>query len=131
MDEKCEDHPLWGEFVKWMGVRHGKGLPHSQDDWHCFIAGAEAMGERLKSPSAIVDLIQTSSLHAKLDKIIRIAETPSLASEAIDELNRMDKRLDTAFGLSHKMAAKLDQMLVAVQDMPVVQVITKHTPPIK
>ncbi len=42
MNEKRKDHPLWQEFVKWMGVRHGKGLPHSQDDWHCFLTGAEA-----------------------------------------------------------------------------------------
>ena len=147
MDEKREDHPLWNEFVKWMGVRHGKGLPHSQDDWHCFLAGAEAAFmkggpyaaakrkqalERIEAMDPITAASSRAKLDrllkvveeetgcaneviAKLDKIIRIAETPSLASEAvnkIDRLNdRLNKRLDTAFGLSHKMTGKLDQLV--------------------
>ena len=131
MDEKREDHPLSGVFLEWLqSDQRPKMCCLECNSWPAFLAGAEATEERLASPggtllaqyvqidnklNAIIKLQSRSSplgeLIAKLDKIIRIAETPSLASEAVDELNRMDKRLDIAFGLSHKMAAKLDKIL--------------------
>ncbi len=109
-ETKREDHPLWGAFKKWLA--DGNVVCSTCEDrrWPAFLAGADALNEAAEAAWP----------HARPVSIVE--------GIAANEVFRLHKRLDAAFELSHKMAAKIDRLMTLVDKGVKVEIQLK-TPP--